>query len=140
MEGESALTESMDEGMYVLTEEDLLSQTIGEPIQETQSYPVTESTPNISISDSAENTATNGATAAYSGKTLAELQQGTHPTTSEEILVSEEFGERLFEILDEKGFVGETTDDVNRFLEEKNMPITGIADVEAWLQMLKDCR
>lgn len=132
-----ALSESMDEGVYVLTEEDLISQTIGEPVQETSSVP-TKSAPETSVDTVVGNT--NGATAAYSGKTLAEMQQSTHLTTAEELINSKEFGDRVLDILDEKGFVGETTDDVNRFLEEKNMPITGITDVESWLQMLKDCR
>lgn len=132
-----ALSESMDEGVYVLTEEDLISQTIGEPVQETSSVP-TESAPETSVDTVVGNT--NGATAAYAGKTLAEMQQSTHLTTAEELINSKEFGDRVLDILDEKGFVGETTDDVNRFLEEKNMPITGITDVESWLQMLKDCR
>lgn len=132
-----ALSESMDEGIYVLTEEDLISQTIGEPVQETSSVP-TESAPETSADAVVDNT--NGATAAYSGKTLAEMQQSTHLTTAEELINSEEFGDRVLDILDEKGFIGETTDDVNKFLEEKNMPITGITDAEAWLQMLKDCR
>lgn len=132
-----ALSESMDEGVYVLTEEDLISQTIGEPVQETPSVP-TEPTSETSVDTVVGSTS--GATAAYSGKTLAEMQQSTHLTTAEELINSKEFGDRVLDILDEKGFVGETTDDVNKFLEEKNMPITGITDAEAWLQMLKDCR
>ena len=134
---EEELSDIMNEGIYVFADEDFDAQSTDTPAQPQ----VKIETPSQVINSEVRNGISNeGERAAYSGKTLAELQQSTQPTTAEEISDSEEFGERLFEILDDKGFVGETSEDLNEFLQEKNMPITGITNVESWLQMLKDCR
>lgn len=82
--------------------------------------------------------------AANANMSLVESQSADDLSTPGGIFCSTEFGDRLFEILQNKESQGwEIPDDIsklNDLLVEKGMPITGITNPKAWLDMLENCR
>lgn len=74
-------------------------------------------------------------------KSLAELQASANasPTDVNSVLKNRAYGRKVREILKEKGFSGKPSE-VEAWLKEHNMPISNIADVDAWIDMLQNCR
>lgn len=74
-------------------------------------------------------------------KSLAELQSSANasPTDANSILKNRTYGRRVREVLKEKGFSGKPSE-VEAWLKEHNMPISNITDVDAWIDMLQNCR
>jgi hypothetical protein len=76
-------------------------------------------------------------------QSLAQLQQrkgrGGEPINATSLYRDREFRGRFKEILTKKGFTGKPSE-VNAFLESLNMPTTNITDIDAWLDMLENCR
>lgn len=72
---------------------------------------------------------------------LAELQASANakPSDAGSILKNRNYSKRVREILREKGFNGKLSE-VEAWLKEHNMPISNIEDVEAWIDMLQNCR
>lgn len=72
---------------------------------------------------------------------LAELQASANakPSDADSILKNRNYSKRVREILREKGFNGKLSE-VEAWLREHNMPISNIEDVEAWIDMLQNCR
>lgn len=75
---------------------------------------------------------------------LAELQGEEDLTTLESLFFSEQYGGRFYDILVQKEQEGwpaiDDLDKLNDFLVQKGMPITGITDPNAWLDILENCR
>lgn len=75
---------------------------------------------------------------------LAELQGEEDLTTLESLFFSEQYGGRFYDILAQKEQEGwpaiDDLDKLNDFLVQKGMPITGITDPNAWLDILENCR
>jgi hypothetical protein len=74
-------------------------------------------------------------------KSLAELQASANasPTDVNSVLRNRTYGRRVREILKEKGFSGKPSE-AEAWLKEHNMPISNITDVDAWIDMLQNCR
>ena len=74
-------------------------------------------------------------------KSLAELQASanTNPTDINSILKNRTYSRRVREVLKKKGFKGKPSE-VTEWLKEHNMPSTNIQDIDAWLDMLENCR
>ena len=76
-------------------------------------------------------------------QSLAQLQQrkgrGGEPINATSLYRDREYRGRFKEILTKKGFTGKPSE-VNAFLESLNMPTTNITDIDAWLDMLDNCR
>lgn len=74
-------------------------------------------------------------------KSLAELQASANanPTDANSILKNRTYGRRVREILKEKGFNGKPSE-AEAWLKEYNMPTSNITDVDAWIDMLQNCR
>lgn len=72
---------------------------------------------------------------------LAELQASANAKPSDvgSILKNRNYSKRVREILREKGFSGKLSE-AEAWLKEHNMPISNIKDVEAWIDMLQNCR
>ena len=72
---------------------------------------------------------------------LAELQASANakPSDAGSILKNRNYSKRVREILREKGFSGKLSE-AEAWLKEHNMPISNIKDVEAWIDMLQNCR
>lgn len=72
---------------------------------------------------------------------LAELQASANakPSDAGSILKNRNYSKRVREILREKGFNGKLSE-VEAWLKEHNMPISNIDDIEAWIDMLQNCR
>lgn len=72
---------------------------------------------------------------------LAELQASANakPSDAGSILKNRNYSKRVREILREKGFNGKLSE-VEAWLREHNMPISNIEDIEAWIDMLQNCR
>ena len=72
---------------------------------------------------------------------LAELQASANakPSDAGSILKNRNYSKRVREILREKGFNGKLSE-AEAWLKEHNMPISNIEDVEAWIDMLQNCR
>lgn len=72
---------------------------------------------------------------------LAELQASANAKPSDvgSILKNRNYSKRVREILREKGFNGKLSE-AEAWLKEHNMPISNIKDVEAWIDMLQNCR
>ena len=72
---------------------------------------------------------------------LAELQASANakPSDAGSILKNRNYSKRVREILREKGFNGKLSE-AEAWLKEHNMPISNIKDVEAWIDMLQNCR
>ena len=72
---------------------------------------------------------------------LAELQASANaqPTDVSSILKNRNYSKKVREILKEKGFNGKLSE-AEAWLKEHNMPISNIEDVEAWIDMLQNCR
>ena len=72
---------------------------------------------------------------------LAELQASANakPSDAGSILKNRNYSKRVREILREKGFNGKLSE-AESWLKEHNMPISNIKDVEAWIDMLQNCR
>ena len=74
-------------------------------------------------------------------KSLAELQASANasPTDVNSVLRNRTYGRKVREILKEKGFSGKPSE-AEAWLKEHNMPISNITDVDAWIDMLQNCR
>ena len=74
-------------------------------------------------------------------KSLAELQASANanPTDANSILKNRTYGRRVREVLKEKGFNGKPSE-AETWLKEHNMPTSNITDVDAWIDMLQNCR
>ncbi len=74
-------------------------------------------------------------------KSLAELQASANanPTDANSILKSRTYGRKIREVLKEKGFNGKPSE-AEAWLKEHNMPTSNITDVDAWIDMLQNCR
>lgn len=72
---------------------------------------------------------------------LAELQASANakPSDVSSILKNRNYSKRVRGILREKGFSGKLSE-AEAWLKEHNMPISNIKDVEAWIDMLQNCR
>lgn len=72
---------------------------------------------------------------------LAELQASANakPSDVSSILKNRNYSKRVRGILREKGFNGKLSE-AEAWLKEHNMPISNIKDVEAWIDMLQNCR
>ena len=72
---------------------------------------------------------------------LAELQTSANaqPTDVSSILKNRNYSKKVRGILKEKGFNGKLSE-AEAWLKEHNMPISNIEDVEAWIDMLQNCR
>lgn len=72
---------------------------------------------------------------------LAELQASANaqPTDVSSILKNRNYSKKVRGILKEKGFNGKLSE-AEAWLKEHNMPISNIEDVEAWIDMLQNCR
>ena len=72
---------------------------------------------------------------------LAELQASANakPSDAGSILKNRNYSKRVRGILREKGFSGKLSE-AEAWLKEHNMPISNIKDVEAWIDMLQNCR
>lgn len=79
-------------------------------------------------------------------KSLAELQNNVSTDTFMDIICSEKYGDRLDTIIDEKISSGKwknVPDDLEaraKYLQSKGIAITGIRDVESWLNMIEECK
>lgn len=79
-------------------------------------------------------------------KSLAELQNTNSTDTFMDIICSEEYGDRLDAIIDEKISSGKwknVPDDLEaraKYLQSKGIATTGIKDVESWLSMIEECK
>lgn len=74
-------------------------------------------------------------------KSLAELQASANanPTDANSILKNRTYGRRVREVLKEKGFNGKPSE-AEAWLKEHSMPTSNITDVDAWIDMLQNCR
>lgn len=76
-------------------------------------------------------------------KSLAELQNKENLSTFAEIIVSNEYGDALYGVLEKKGW-GVNEDmpikDMENLLEQHNVPITNITNIQSWMDLIKDCR
>lgn len=72
---------------------------------------------------------------------LAELQASANaqPTDVSSILKNRNYSKKVRGLLKEKGFNGKISE-AEAWLKEHNMPISNIEDVEAWIDMLQNCR
>lgn len=79
-------------------------------------------------------------------KSLAELQNNSSTDTFMDIICSEEYGDKLDSIIDKKISSGKwknVPDDLEaraKYLQSKGIAITGIRDVESWLNMIEECK
>lgn len=80
---------------------------------------------------------------------MDELQKGKTPDTAAGIAASREWGDRLFDIVEQKVEQGlwevseEALDDyvaLTKFLESKGVPTTSITNVESWLNLIEECK
>lgn len=80
---------------------------------------------------------------------MDELQRAKAPDTAAGIAASREWGDRLFEIVENKVEQGlwEVSEDVlddyvalTKFLESKGVPTTAITNVEGWLSLIEECK
>lgn len=80
---------------------------------------------------------------------MDELQRSKAPDTAAGIAASREWGDRLFEIVENKVEQGlwEVSEDVlddyvalTKFLESKGVPTTAITNVESWLSLIEECK
>lgn len=74
-------------------------------------------------------------------KSLAELQASANanPTDANSILKNRAYGRRVREVLKEKDFNGKPSE-AEAWLKEHNMPTSNITNVDAWIDMLQNCR
>lgn len=143
--------ERIDEGEDVdlgeiLTDEQLIAQGNGDftspaTSQVTTEVEVKEETPKTpksnegSVNKSREDINKTG------NKSLAELQESANakPADANSILKNRTYGRKVREVLKAKGFKGKPSE-VEAWLKEHNMPTTNITDVDAWIDMLQNCR
>lgn len=80
---------------------------------------------------------------------MDELQRAKAPDTAAGIAASREWGDRFFEIVENKVEQGlwEVSEDVlddyvalTKFLESKGVPTTAITNVEGWLSLIEECK
>ena len=74
-------------------------------------------------------------------KSLAELQASANanPTDANSILKNRTYSRKVREVLKEKGFNGKPSE-AEAWLKEHNMPTSNINDIDAWIDMLQNCR
>ena len=76
-------------------------------------------------------------------KSLEELQNKENLSTFAEIIVSNEYGDALYDVLEKKGW-GVNEDmpirDMENLLKQHNVPITNITNIQSWMDLIKDCR
>ena len=74
-------------------------------------------------------------------RSLAELQSGKKTDTAISIVSSKEYGKRARNLLKAKfPDMPKKMSELERFLESKKIPVTGIPDVEKWLEFINECR
>lgn len=74
-------------------------------------------------------------------RSLAELQNSKKTDTALSIMSSKEYGKRARALLKAKfPDMPKKTAELERFLESKKIPVTGIPDVELWLKMIEECK
>lgn len=76
-------------------------------------------------------------------KSLTELQNTENLSTFAEIIGSEKYGDRLYDVLDQKGWG--ITDNMSfnqiaEILKAHNVNTEGITDVEDWINQIRDCK
>ena len=123
----------------VSLEEELTNEILGESNQAATTEAVDENTENVAASND-EDINTTGT------KSLAELQGDRNTDSFSDILCSEEYGDALDAIIQDKIDSGQWTNvpsDMNKlseYLQSKGISITGIQDVESWMNMIKECK
>lgn len=96
------------------------------------------------IDESSKNSNDNGING--SARTFAEQHSEQKVTSFSDILNSSEFGDRLDEIIDEKiesGVWEDVPDDIGEleaYLNAKGITTVGITDINAWLDMVQNCK
>ncbi|MBQ9391934.1 MAG: hypothetical protein IJU02_07065 [Lachnospiraceae bacterium] len=124
----------MGEEIPVYTEEDILAQLTGEPIATaTPETPAPQPLQPEPINN-------NGATAATKVQSLAELQGREQPTDVSGLLRDRHFRMEIMNVLKEKGFTGKSVSEAVKAMQDAGIPVTGITDYKAWIDMIKNCR
>lgn len=73
-------------------------------------------------------------------KFTGESQSEATTFTAEQLFKDSVIGREVRKLMKDKGFKGKTIEEVNKFLQDLNMPITGITDINTWMQILENCR
>lgn len=123
-----------------LTEEELISQEIGEPVREETPQEETGAELLKLLDDTDKKPPTESGSIDNTHKSLSSLQQRDTPNDINGILNDRRYADSVYDILEEKGFEGDTVEEVIQFLQDKNMPIANINNIDAWIDMLKNCR
>ena len=137
-----------------LTEEELLEQVVGKPMQEETEIeeveieeealdaenPLAEFFRRLAVPTREERETSDSGSVDNTNKSLAALQQRDTPNDINGILNDRRYADSVYDILEEKGFEGDTVEEVIQFLQNKNMPIANINNIDAWVDMLKNCR
>lgn len=118
----------------VLTDEQLIAQSNGD-------FTSSEKSQESSIEKPIEETIVKEDINKTGNKSLAELQENSKskPKEATDILKNRTYSRRVREVLKKKGFKGKPSE-VTEWLKEHNMPSTNIQDIDAWLDMLENCR
>jgi len=74
-------------------------------------------------------------------KSLSELQNTKNLTTFDAIAKSTKYGDELYKVLESKGWgiTGDFASDAE-ILKQHNITITGVSNVEDWINFIRDCR
>lgn len=119
--------------------EELINEVLSESEQSTSSEVTQERDENPEISND-EDINTTGT------KSLAELQEDRNTDSFLDILCSEEYGDVLDELIQEKIDSKEWTNvptdlnELSKYLQDKGIAVTGIQNVESWINMIRDCK
>lgn len=125
-----------------LTEEELVSQAIGETITPapTTEEPGAELMKLLDDEGTDKHGPENSGAKDNSNKSLATLQHRDAPTEVSDIVKDRRYSEKVIDALLESGFEGDGIDEMISFLQSKNMPITNIKNIDEWIDQLLNCR
>lgn len=123
-----------------LTEEELINQEIGEPVKKEIQQEESGTELLELLDDTDKKPPTESGSIDNTHKSLSSLQQRDTPNDINGILNDRRYADSVYDILEEKGFEGDTIEEVIQFLQDKNMPIANINNIDAWIDMLKNCR
>lgn len=122
-----------EEEFVSIPEEEGLGESVGETVEYQQEQTIQQEEPMTPKPKS-------GATAASSGKSLAELQQRPQPTNISTVMRDRRYMSRVRQVMKDKGFAGKTIPEMEKWLKSKEMPITNITNIEDWIKLLEECR
>ncbi len=143
--------EQVNEGEEVnfgesLTDEQLIAQGNGDftsttKPQSTDSEVKVQDNPTVNATDKESVNKGNEDINKTGNKSLTELQDNSksRPTDITSILKNRVYSGKVRTVLKEKGFKGKPSE-VEKWLKEHNMPINNITDIDAWIDMLQNCR